>query len=259
MNCENINYDKDETTAIITINKPPANSLCSKTLTELNSAIDDFGTDNNLRVAIITGAGKSIFAAGADINEIKNLSSEDARRFSKQGQMLFNRIETLPKIVIAAINGACLGGGNELAMACDILIAAKSARFGQPEINLGLIPGWGGTQRLPRLVGKTRALELLLTGDKIMASEAMSIGLVHRVVPDDEIVSTARKMAQLFAQKAPIAIQYVKEAVSRGMALSLEDALSLEGELFEKIANTKDAREGLDAFLSKRMPSFKGK
>ncbi|MHB8758314.1 MAG: enoyl-CoA hydratase/isomerase family protein, partial [Bacillota bacterium] len=177
----------------------------------------------------------------------------------KIGQKFFTDIETYPKPVIAAINGVCLGGGNELAMSCDIRVAAESARFGQPEINLGIIPGWGGTQRLPRLIGKTKAMELLLSGDMLKAPDALRVGLVNKVVPDSELLTTAKNVGRMLATKAPIAMANIKKAVFQGLDTSIEEGLDVEHRAAVECFQTEDAIEGISAFLSKRKPQFKGK
>jgi enoyl-CoA hydratase len=215
--------------------------------------------DNAVRALILTGAGEKSFVAGADINELAVLSPAEGQRHGRRGQAVFDLVEQLGKPVVAAVNGFALGGGCELAMACTLRIAAEHARFGQPEINLGIIPGYAGSQRLPRLVGKGRALEILLTGDMIPASRAYEIGLVNRVVPAAELMAEARKMAAALASKAPVATRYIIEAVNSGLTMPLADAQLLEASLFGLVASTDDMREGTKAFLEKRQPAWRGR
>jgi enoyl-CoA hydratase len=207
----------------------------------------------------LTGAGEKSFVAGADINELAVLSPAEGQRHGRRGQSVFDLIENLGKPVVAALNGFALGGGCELAMACTIRIAAESARLGQPEINLGIIPGYAGSQRLPRLVGKGRALEILLTGDMLSAQRAYEIGLVNKVVPGAELMTEARKVATALAAKAPLATRYILEAVNHGMEMPLADAQFLEGTLFGLVASTEDMKEGTKAFLEKRQATWRGR
>jgi enoyl-CoA hydratase len=219
----------------------------------------DAARRDDVRVVVLTGAGEKSFVAGADINELSVQTPVGGREHARRGQALFNRIERLGKPVIAAVNGFALGGGCELAMACTLRVAADSARFGQPEINLGLLPGYAGSQRLPRLVGRGRALELLLTGRQISADEAYRMGLVNRVVPAAELATEARTLAQAIAAKAPVAVRYILEAVMGGLEMSLADAQDYEATLFGLVSTTEDMREGTKAFLEKRKPDFKGR
>ncbi|HEX7087439.1 MAG TPA: enoyl-CoA hydratase-related protein [Vicinamibacterales bacterium] len=243
----------------LTLNRPRAlNALDAATVTALGDAIAQAASDESVRVVTLTGAGDRAFAAGADINEIAALGPEAARRFAERGQAVFRALETLGKPSIAAVNGYALGGGCELAMACTIRIAADHAEFGQPEIDLGLLPGFGGTQRLARLVGRGRALELLLTGARIGAAEAERIGLVTRVVPRDALAAVTRALAERLAAKAPLAMRYILQAVHEGADLPLTAALQLEAALFGVVAGTDDMREGTRAFLEKRRPEFTG-
>jgi enoyl-CoA hydratase/carnithine racemase len=256
---EIIHYQEEGATVVILLNNPPVNALSSRTLEELDRAIQNFSDSRHLKAAILTSVIDSIFAAGADIRELRHSSVDKVHNIVMQAQQVFARIEGVPKVVIAAINGICFGGGNELAMACDIRVASEKARFGQPEVSLGLMPGWGGTQRLPRLVGKTAALELLLTGKSISAHEAYRLGLVNRVIPHHELLNEAFKLAESFAAAPHASIQAVKKAVTQGLSMSLEDGLELETHLFMQVAQTTDAQEGMDAFLQKRPPTFAGK
>ncbi len=257
---DNLLVERDGAVAVVTINRPDKlNALNAATLRELDRAMAEARADEGVRVIILTGAGEKSFVAGADINELSEMSPVGGREHARLGQGVFDRIESLGKPVIAAINGFALGGGCELAMACTLRIAADHAKFGQPEVNLGLIPGYAGSQRLPRLVGRGRALELLLTGDPIRADEALRIGLVNRVVAAAELMAHARALAQLLASKAPVAVRYILDAVAGGLDMSLDDAQTYEATLFGLVAATDDMREGTRAFLEKRKPAFKGR
>ena len=246
--------------AVVTVNRPKVlNALSLATLDELAAMMRRLQQDETVRCVVITGAGEKAFVAGADINELAALTPTAGREHGRKGQAVFDLVEQLGKPVIAAINGYALGGGCELAMACTIRIAADTARLGQPEITLGIIPGYGGTQRLARLIGGGRALELLLTGDQITATEAHRLGLVNRVVPAADLLTEARRLADVLASKAPIAVRYILEAVRSGVQLPLGEAQALEATLFGLVASTEDMREGTRAFLEKRKPEFKGK
>jgi enoyl-CoA hydratase len=252
--------ERDGGVAIITINRPEKrNALNTATVDELRRIILELKRDDTVRVVILTGSGDKAFVAGADINELAVQSPVGGRDHGRTGQHVFDLLEHMGKPVIAAINGVALGGGCELAMACTLRIAADTARLGQPEINLGLMPGYGGTQRLPRLVGKGRALELLLTGDALSADDAWRIGLVNRVVPAAELMAEVRKLAQALAAKAPIAMRYIIDAVNQGLDMSLGDAQTYEATLFGLVSTTEDMREGTKAFLEKRKAEFKGR
>ena len=257
---ENLLTEQDGAVLVITVNRPKVlNALNAGTIEELGAAFADAAARDDVRVVVLTGAGEKSFVAGADINELSVQTPVGGREHARKGQALFDRIETLGKPVIAAVNGFALGGGCELAMACTIRLAADNAKFGQPEINLGLIPGYAGSQRLPRLVGRGRALELLLTGQQISADEAHRIGLVNRVVPAASLATEARTLAHTLAAKAPVAVRYILEAVSGGLEMSLADAQDYEATLFGLVSSTEDMREGTKAFLEKRKPEFKGK
>jgi enoyl-CoA hydratase len=257
---ENLLIERDEATAIVTINRPKVlNALNTQTLDELRRAMLDIKQDEGVRVVILTGAGERSFVAGADINELAVQTPTSGREHALAGQHVFDLIENLGKPVIAAINGFALGGGCELAMACSLRLAADSARLGQPEVTLGLIPGYAGTQRLPRLVGKGRAMEMILTGAPIGADEAQRIGLVNRVVPAAELMAEARKLAGQLAKSAPIAMGYIINAVNKGVEMPFAEACQYEAALFGLVASTQDMKEGTAAFLEKRPAGFKGR
>ncbi|MBV8172572.1 MAG: enoyl-CoA hydratase/isomerase family protein [Candidatus Eremiobacteraeota bacterium] len=244
--------------ALVTINRPPANALSKATIEELNGAFDALEKDATVRVVIVTGAGQYVFIGGADIGEFVGLDEGAARASVQRGHELFSKIEHFAKPVIAAINGVCVGGGNELAMSCDIRIAAESAKLGQPEVNLGIIPGWGGSQRLPRLVGKGRALEMMLTGDLITADAAARYGLVNKVVPDNEVLTHARNLARKLSMGAPLAMRYIKETTNAGLEKGFDAGLAAEADAVKAIFASNDAKEGVAAFLGKRRPKFTG-
>jgi len=245
--------------AVVTINRPRVlNALNSQTLDELRRVVLDFKHDDAVRAIVVTGAGEKAFVAGADINELAVLSPAAGREHALAGQHVFDLIENLGKPVIAAINGFALGGGCELAMACTLRLAADTAKLGQPEINLGLIPGYAGTQRLARLVGTGRALEIILTGTPITANEAERIGLVNRVVPAAELLNDARKLAAQLAAQAPIAVRYIIAAINKGVEMGFAESSVFEATLFGLVASTGDMREGTRAFLEKRKAEFKG-
>jgi enoyl-CoA hydratase len=257
---DNLLLERDGAIAIVTINRPKVlNALNSQTVDELRRVMLDVKRDDAVRAIVLTGAGEKSFVAGADINELALQTPTGGREHALTGQHVFDLIENLGKPVIAAINGFALGGGCELAMACTLRIAADSARLGQPEINLGLIPGYAGTQRLPRLVGKGKAMEMILTGAPIDAGEAQRIGLVNRVVPAADLMSEARKLAAQLAASAPIALRYIINAVNKGMEMPFAEACQYEATLFGLVASTDDMREGTKAFLEKRKAGFKGK
>ena len=257
---ENLIVETDAGVAVVTINRPKVlNALNSQTLDELRRAMLDLRRDDAVRAVILTGAGEKSFIAGADINELATQTPVSGREHAMSGQHILDLIEQMGKPVIAAINGFALGGGCELAMACTIRIAADTAKLGQPEINLGLIPGYAGTQRLTRIIGRGRALELLLTGDQVTAQEAHRLGLVNRVVPAADLMAEAKKLAATLAAKAPVAVKYILEAVNKGVEMPFAQAQVFEATLFGLVASTDDMREGTKAFLEKRKAEFKGK
>src|ERR1700723_925723 len=257
---ENITYEVKGPTAYITMNRPKVlNALNRKTVEELNSAFHTEKENITVKGIILTGSGEKAFIAGADISELSTLDGETAGKFSEFGQEVLSFIENLGKPVIAAVNGFALGGGCETAMACTIRIAAENARFGQPEVKLGIIPGYGGTQRLPRLVGKGRALQLILTGDLIDAHEAYRIGLVNEVVPAADLISRCEAILNQIDANAPLAIRYAIDAVNEGVNADLSLGLKLEAKYFTLAAGTDDRKEGTSAFVQKRAPQFQGK
>jgi len=261
MEFKNILYTKEKGIAKIIINRPEVrNALNQATRWEIREVVEDIKKDKNVRVVIFTGAGDKAFVAGADITEFKGATPTIMEeRAATTGQQLFNDIESLPMPVIAMINGFCLGGGCELAMACDIRIASEKARFGQPEINVGIIPGAGGTQRLPRLVGWGRAKELIYTGRIIDAAEAERIGLVDKMVPADKLEETVNQLAETIVGKSPLIVNIAKKTINRGMYTDLAAGLSYERSNLAFCFSTEDQKEGAAAFLEKRKPEFKGK
>lgn len=256
---DNLVLERDGAVATVTISRPRVlNALNSQTLDELRRAMLDLKQDAGIRVVILTGAGERAFVAGADINEVAAQTPVTGREHARAGQHVFDIIEHLGKPVIAAINGYALGGGCELAMACTLRVAADTAKLGQPEVNLGLLPGYAGTQRLPRLIGKGRALELMLTGRTVTAAEAERIGLVNRVVPAADLLTATRALADALAAQAPIAMRYILDAVHTGLEMPFAEGCVHEATLFGLVAATDDMREGTRAFLDKRSPAFKG-
>lgn len=256
----NVLYEKKGPIAYVTINRPKVlNALNTPTWTDLHTAFEDAKKDASVRGVILTGAGDKAFVAGADISELANVDAYDAEESSRFGQGVLDLIENLGKPVIAAINGFALGGGCETAMACTIRIAVEQARFGQPEVKLGLLPGGGGTQRLPRLVGKGRALQLILTGETISAQEAYRIGLVNEVVPAADLMARAETILKQILANAPIALKFSLQAVNKGLETAQSEGLALEASYFGICAATEDKKEGTSAFLEKRAPKFQGK
>lgn len=257
---ENIVLEKENRIAILHINRPKAlNALNAATLLEIKDAVADVNADPEVDVLIITGAGDKAFVAGADIAYMSTMTANEGRVFSALGNHVFRSIELMEKPVIAAVNGFALGGGCELAMACDFRIASFRARFGQPEVGLGVTPGFGGTQRLPRLIGTGMAKQLLYTADIIDANEALRIGLVNQVVPAEELMATVQDIAARIVSKSQIAVRYCKAAVDNGMQTDIDRAISIEADVFGLCCATDDQKEGMGAFLEKRKANFTGK
>ena len=260
MEYTNLLLEQSGPIAVLTINRPRAfNSLNSDTLSELSTVLDELGRDSSVKVVILTGSGEKAFVAGADISQMKDFNALEGRRFAQLGHATFRKIELLPQPVIAAIKGFALGGGCELAMACDIRLASENAKFGQPEVTLGLTAGFGGTQRLPRLVGTGLASELLFTGDVIDAHEAYRIGLVNHVYTPDTLMEEAQKLAKRIADRAPVAVQLSKSAIQRGSNMDIDSAQAYEAEVFGLTFSTQDQTEGCTAFSEKRKPIFEGR
>jgi enoyl-CoA hydratase len=260
MNFENILLEKKHSIAYVTVNRPKVlNALNMATMEELRAAFTDIKSDASTRVAILTGSGEKAFIAGADIGELSKHGAVSGKEYTHKGQSVLELIENLGKPVIACINGFALGGGCEIAMACTMRLASQNAKLGQPEVKLGIIPGYGGTQRLPRLVGKGIAMQLVLTGEMITADEAHRIGLVNEVTAPADLIARAEAIAQKIIANAPLAIQYAMEAVNHGLDLTLEEGLFLEATLFGVCCATEDKTEGTTAFLEKRAAQFKGK
>jgi enoyl-CoA hydratase/carnithine racemase len=256
----NVLYEKKDAIAYVTVNRPKVlNALNTPTWRDLRAAFEDAQKDPAVRGIILTGAGSKAFIAGADIGELAQATAVDAERSSRFGQDVLDLVENLGKPVLAAINGFALGGGCETAMACTIRIAADSAKFGQPEVALGLLPGGGGTQRLPRLVGKGRALQLILSGEMISAQEAYRIGLVNEVVPGADLITRAETILRKIASNAPVAVKFALEATNKGTETSQDEGLLLEASYFGLCAATEDKKEGTSAFLEKRVPQFHGR
>src|ERR1700754_2767956 len=257
---ETVLYEKKGAIAYVTLNRPKVlNALSRKTWADLRTAFEQARDDAAVRGVILTGAGDKAFIAGADISELAGVTAVEAEESSSYGQEVLNLVENLGKPVIAAVNGFALGGGCETAMACTIRVASENAKFGQPEVKLGLLPGGGGTQRLPRLVGKGRALQLILSGGIISASEAYRIGLVNEVVPAAELIARAEAILKQIFANAPLAVKYLLEAVNKGLETSQNEGLSLEASLFGLCAGTEDKKEGTQAFLQKRAAQFQGR
>ena len=256
---QTIRYEKQGNLAIAAINRPEAlNALNGTVLQELSQVVAEVENDADVRAFILTGEGRA-FVAGADIGEQNALDVASARKFSQFGSSIFRRIEKLEIPTIAAVNGFCLGGGCELAMSFDIILASEKAKFGQPEVGLGITPGFSGTQRLPRRVGVAKAKELLFSGRMITAAEAEKIGLVNAVYPAEELMNATMEMAKSFTKNAPVAIKYVKASVDRGMQMDIDGGIALENELYAMCFATEDCKEGLTAFLEKRPAEFKNK
>jgi enoyl-CoA hydratase len=256
----NLLYEVQDGAALVTVNRPEKlNPLDIDTINALEACFQDIAADTAVKAVILTGAGEKAFVAGADINQLAGLTGIAGRDWGLRGQQVFSKIQNLAKPVVAAINGYALGGGLELAMACHIRVASENAKLGQPEVKLGIVPGYGGTQRLPRLVGKGRALEMILTGDPVTAEEAYRIGLVNHVVPPQELLPTARRLIARIMENGPVAVALCLQAVHRGMEMPLEAALEWEASQFGLSCATEDIREGTRAFLEKRKAEFQGR
>ena len=259
MTYENILLEKKNAIAYVTVNRPKVlNALNGTTIEELRSAFHELKHDASIRVVILTGAGEKAFVAGADIGELAQRDPVSGKEFALRGQNVLNLIENLGKPVIACVNGFALGGGCELALACTMRLASENAKFGQPEVKLGILPGYGGTQRLPRLVGKGLAMQMVLAGEMITAQEAYRIGLVNEVTSAAELIPRAEALAAKIIANAPLAVQYAMEAVNKGMEMTLAEGLFLEAALFGVCCATEDKKEGTTAFLEKRAAGFKG-
>ncbi|MFA5535813.1 MAG: enoyl-CoA hydratase-related protein [Bacillota bacterium] len=255
-----IELEIQERVAVLTINNPPVNPLSKVVLAELEKNIDDLSAVDNVWALVITGAGEKAFVAGADIRQFPTLDREEGIKMARWGQLIFDKIAALKMPVIAAINGVALGGGCELALACDVRVAGENAKLGQPEVNLGIMPGYGGTQRLPRIVGLGKAKELIFTGETISAQEAYRIGLVDRLVPQGEALTEAIKLAQVIVTRSgPLGVRLAKEAIDKGWSLPLREGQDLEAQLFGELMETADKNEGANAFLGKRAAIFQGK
>jgi enoyl-CoA hydratase/carnithine racemase len=260
MRLANVVYEKKGAIAYVTVNRPKVlNALSKTTWADLRTAFEDARDDAEVRGAILTGAGNKAFIAGADISELAHATAIDAEQSSRFGQEVLDLIENLGKPVIAAINGFALGGGCETAMACTIRIAVDDAKFGQPEVSLGLLPGGGGTQRLPRLVGKGRALQLILSGEMISAQEAYRIGLINEIAPAADLIPRAEAILNKIGSNAPVAVKFALEATNKGLETSQSEGLLLEASYFGLCAATEDKKEGTSAFLEKRAPQFHGR
>lgn len=254
---KNIILENEGGLAILKVNRPQAlNALNSETLQEIKAAVFEVKDDEAIQALIITGAGDKAFVAGADISFMENLSAVEGRYFGLLGQDVFTTIENLEKPVIAAVNGFALGGGCELALACDIRLASQKAVFGQPEVSLGITPGFGGTQRLPRIIGEGRAKELIFSARSINAQEAYRIGLVNQVYPPESLLEEAKKLAQTITANAPLAVRFSKAAINKGMQTDIDTALAIEADLFGLCFSTQDQKEGMNAFVNKRKPAF---
>lgn len=262
-NGEFIKVKVEESVAILTVSRPPQNKvnvLTVKAMAELDEAVSAAEKDDQIKAVVITGEGPYTFIAGADIKEIAKITSRDqAVDLARKGQAVFNKIEDLQKPVICAVNAVCLGGGMELAMACHIRIASDKAKFGQPEVLLGIIPGFGGTQRLLRICGPAKATEIILTGDMISAKDALDIGLVNQIVPEGRLLKEAIGLAKKIATRPPLAVKLVLKAIREGLGKDLKTGLEIEANLFGDISQTEDMKEGVQAFIEKRQPKFRGR
>jgi enoyl-CoA hydratase len=259
-NLENVRTENRDGILVVTIDRPKVlNALNAQTVEEIGQVFDEARSDEAVKAVIVTGGGDKAFVAGADINELAQKNPFTGKETSERGQQILSRIERFPKAVIAAINGFALGGGCELALACQIRIASDKAQIGLPEVTLGIIPGYGGTQRMARLLGKAKALELILTGDRVRAEEAERIGLVNKVVPHDELMAEAEKMARTIMSRGPVAVRAAIEAVMSGSEMPFEEGQFLEATLFGLLAASEDMKEGMSAFMEKRKPEFRNR
>lgn len=259
MGYENILFEAADGVGVLTFNRPKAlNALTTNTLEEVKEVLESIALAREIRVLVLTGAGDKAFVAGADIAGFQTLNPLQARHFAELGQEVFFKLEHLPQPVIACVNGFALGGGCEIAMACDFIYASEKARFGQPEVNLGLIPGFGGTQRLARMVGRAKAKELCMTGEAIDAQQARELGLVAKVFPAEQLLEETLKAAKLLAGKAPGVLRSIKQVINRGLDVDLKTGCAIEAEAFGLCFASQDAQEGVSAFLEKRKPNFKG-
>jgi len=260
MEFQNILLSTDGNCATLTINRPSVlNALNRQTLLEMKQALWQVWQDENLRALVITGAGEKAFVAGADISEMAQMGVQEALEFAELGHTVMNMLETMPKAVIAAVNGYALGGGTELAISCDVILASSKAVFGQPEVKLGIIPGFGGTQRLARLIGRARAMEWILSGKTYTAQEAFQHGLVSKVVEPENLMKEALDLAKTIASRGPVAVRAAKRLIHEGISMPLSQALRLEAVTFANLFATQDQKEGMKAFLEKRNPNFQGK
>jgi enoyl-CoA hydratase/carnithine racemase len=257
MGFETITLAREESFALITLSRPPANAISEPLITEVNAALNSVQTDDSVRAVIITGAGEKIFCGGADLGSA--FSGGDVEQFIRFGNSVMRKIERFPKPVIAAINGHAMGGGMEIAMACHLRLMKETARMGQTESNLGIIPGYGGTQRLPRLIGRTKALEFLLLGTQVPAQECLDLGLVNRLCKEGETVNDAKALARLLGKRAPLAMAAIIKAVDEGLEAPMAKSIDIEIEQFLPTLRSEDASEGIQAFFAKREPQFKGK
>jgi len=260
MSWETLLVEKSPPVAVVTVNRPEKlNALNAAAIADLSGAFDELGRDDEVRAVVLTGAGEKAFVAGADIKELARMTPAGAKDVSRRGQIMCDKIENLGKPVIAAVNGYALGGGCELALACTLRVSSDNAKIGLPEVTLGIIPGYAGTQRLPRVIGKGRALEMILTGEPVGAQRAYEMGLVNRVVPQAELLDTAKALAETIASRGPLAVAYATEAVHRGVESSFAEGCHLEASLFGLLAATDDMKEGMTAFLEKRKAGFHGR
>ncbi len=250
---------KEGRLALVTIDHPPVNALNSRVLEALEKCFDQLAVDGNIGAVVLTGAGEKAFVAGADIGEFTTLTADNGEQLSRRGQLIFQKIEDFPAPVIAAVNGFALGGGLELALACDIRVLAENARVGLPEVTLAIFPGYGGTQRLPRTIAPGKARELIFTGEMIDAAEAYRIGLADHLVAPGEALAQSRKIAEKILKRGPIAVRLAKEAVNRGCGLPVNEGCKVEAQLFGQLCDTEDQKEGAAAFLEKRPPVYKGR